>query len=136
MIMSLDQYKKNIKTVQHARAGFTMIELMIGLTIVGILAAGAFYGAMTVLEQTKRSTTQTTLQTITGSLMLYKTEKGQYPNTLQELSKFNNKPVPADGWDHKFVYKLTPEGKNPYELYSHGPQGKGGNKESRVYPRK
>lgn len=127
----IDMHRRAVKT---ARAGFTLIELMIAIVIIGIIAGGSIYFAMTVLENAKRSTTSTALQTIKLSIMNYKSEKGEYPKTVQELvnAGFLKKPAPKDGWDHNFVYRPTPDGKNPYELYSYGPQGKGGNKASRI----
>jgi len=69
-------------------------------------------------------------------LMSYKTEKGEYPQKLDDLVKagFLKKPLPKDGWEKPFFYRRTPDGEKPYELYSYGPQGKGGGKESRVSP--
>ncbi len=116
------------------RAGFTLIELMIGLLIVGLLSAGAFYFAMTYLESARRTATRNTLQNLKIQIMNYKAEKGDYPKSLQDMvaAGFLKKPLPKDGWDHNFVYRLTPDGKNPYELFSYGPQGKAGGKASRL----
>ena len=116
------------------REGFTLIELMIGIVIIGILVGGGMYTAMTVMENAKRSSTKTTLQTIKNSLMLYKQEKGEYPKSIQDLiaAGFMKKPIPEDGWGRRFVYRATPEGKNPYELFSYGPDGKAGGKASRI----
>ncbi len=124
-------YKWKIRTV---RSGFTLIELMIGLLIVGLLTGGAFYFAMTYLESAKRTATRNTLQNFKIQIMNYKAEKGDYPKSLQDMvaAGFLKKPLPKDGWDRNFVYRPTPDGKNPYELFSYGPQGKGGGKASRI----
>lgn len=116
------------------RAGFTLIELMIGLLIVGLLSAGAFYFAMTYLENAKRTATRNTVQNLKIQIMNYKAEKGDYPKSLQDMvaAGFLKKPLPKDGWDRNFVYRLTPDGKNPYELFSYGPEGKAGGKASRI----
>lgn len=119
------------------KPGFTLIELMIALVIIGLIAGGAFYFAMTYLETAKRSATKTSLRNLKVTLLNYRSEKGEYPKTLQELVQagFLKKAVPKDAWEHSFVYRLMPEGegKEPYELYSYGPQGKGGGKASRLY---
>lgn len=123
------------RIAKSARAGFTLIELMIAIVIIGIIAGGSIYFAMTVLENAKRSATTTALQTIKLSIMNYRSEKGEYPRTIQDLvnAGFLKKPAPKDGWDRNFVYRPTPDNESkPYELYSYGPQGKGGNKASRI----
>lgn len=116
------------------RSGFTLIELMIGIVIIGILVGGVMYTAMTVMGNAKRSATKTAMQTIKSSLMQYKQEKGEYPKNLNELvaAGLLPKPLPKDGWDRAFVYRVTSEGKNPYELFSYGPDGKSGTKASRL----
>ena len=65
---------------------------------------------------------------------MYKSEKGSYPESLSQLRKsgFMKKDVPKDGWDRSFVYRRTPDAKNPYELFSYGPEGKGSPKEGRI----
>ncbi len=116
------------------RPGFTLIELMIAIVIIGILAGGSIYVAMTVMENARKTATKTTLQTISMQLLNYKSEKGDYPQSLQELVKagFLKRPQLRDGFDKPIVYHLTPDGDKPYELYSYGPQGKGGGKASRM----
>ncbi len=122
------------RITKSLRKGFTLIELMIAMVIIGLMAGGAIYFAMNFLETAKRKATQTALMNLKVTILNYKSEKGEYPKTLQELVKagFLQKAVPKDSWDKAYVYRLTPDGKNPYELYSYGPKGKGGGKESRI----
>ncbi len=124
------------RTVSSFKKGFTLIELMIALVIIGLIAGGSIYFAMGFLESAKRTSTKTKLQNFQVVLMNYKTEKGEYPQKLDDLVKagFLKKPLPIDGWDKPFVYRRTPDGEKPYELYSYGPKGKGGGKASRIYP--
>ncbi len=116
------------------REGFTLIELMIAITIIGLLAGGSIYFAMTFLENARRTATKTSLQNLKVQMMNYKAEKGEYPKSLQDMlaAGFLKKPIPKDGWDRNFVYRPTPDGKNPYELFSYGPQGKAGGKAGRI----
>ncbi len=122
--------------IRSLRNGFTLIELMIGLLIVGLLTGTAFYFAMNYLETARRTATGNSLQNLKIQIMNYKAEKGDYPKSLQDMKAMGfldaKKPLPKDGWDHNFIYRLTPDGKNPYELFSYGPQGKAGGKASRI----
>ena len=119
------------RTVHMARGGYSLIEILISIVIIGMLVGGAMYLATTVMENAKRTTTKTALQTIKYSLMGYKQEKGEYPENLQQAIEagFLKKPLPKDGWGKPFFYSKTEEG---IELYSHGPQGKAGGKVSRI----
>ncbi len=125
---------QDTKQRSRLKSGFTLIELMIGIVIIGIITGGVMYTAMTVMGNAKRSATKTTMQLIKNSLMSYHQEKGEYPKSLQELiaAGFMKKPLPKDGWERAFVYRVTAEGKNPYELFSYGPDGKSGGKASRL----
>lgn len=134
--MALGLRMEQNKAIRSARQGFALIEVMIAVMIIGLIAGGAIYFGMGYLESAKRSSTKTKLQNMQIVLMNYKTEKGEYPQSLQDLIKagFLKKPLPKDGWDRAFVYRRTPDGEKPYELYSYGPKGKGGGRDSRIYP--
>ena len=84
--------------VRFMHRGFTLIELMIGLLIVGLLTGGAFYFAMTYLENAKRTATRNSLQNLKIQIMNYKAEKGDYPKSLQDMvaAGFLKKPLPKD----------------------------------------
>lgn len=135
MIYNISEINQPRKVARAARKGFTFVELMIGIVVIGIVMGGAVYTGMTILTNIRRNSTTTTLQTLNMAIMNYKAEKGDYPRSLQELLKagFLKKSVPQDAWNHNFIFRVTPEGKKPYELYSYGPDGKGGTKESRIY---
>lgn len=120
------------RAVRMARGGYSLIEILIAIVIVGMLVGGAMYLATTVMENAKRSTTKTSLQTMKYALMQYKQEKGEYPKDMNELVEMGllKKPLPKDGWDQRIQYRRTEDG---MELYSFGPQGKKGGKKSRIY---
>lgn len=119
---------------RHLEPGFTLIEVLLAVTIGALIIGGSLYLATTVMENAKRNNTKTALQTIKSQIQMYKSERGQYPQNLPELKKagFFKKEVPKDGWDNPVVYRLTPDGKHPFDLYSYGPEGKGSSKASRI----
>ena len=132
--------------VGHTRSGFTLIELAIAMMILLILGAVAIPRFMAYLEKAKVSATKTNLQALKSAIDGFKIDTGKYPPKLRDLIE---KPkdetlarrwqkggylegtdeIPKDGWDEDFVYKITPQGKNPYDLYSYGPDGAGSPKD-------
>ncbi len=129
--MILKYNESEQRMVRMVRPGYSLIEILIAIFIVGLLVGGVMYLATTVMENAKRSSTKTTLQTIKFAVKNYQQEKGEYPKSLQEViaADFLKKPLPKDGWDQPYRYEVTEDG---FELYSYGPQGKKGGKASRI----
>ena len=69
-------------------AGFSMLELIIYISIVGIILAVAVpkYNNAIVMANTARI--QADLQTLDGAVMMYYTETGQYPGTIGDLDDY------------------------------------------------
>lgn len=138
---------------KNNRAGFTMIELMLTIMILGGLMALLLPAINNALKKAKKGTAKTTMMTIKNGIMQYHTELGKYPTKLKDLvvrpktgdEKVTKKwdgpygfgegteEVTEDPWGEPFVYKVSqPGSKYPYELYSHGPNGKGSPKEEQI----
>jgi general secretion pathway protein G len=133
-------------------AGFTLMELLIVIMILGILMGVLIPAVNNALKKAKIGTTETLLLKLKNGITLFHGEFNKYPNALKDLverpkggdEKVTKKwrgpygldegeKVPEDSWGEKFYYKLTPPpAKRPYELYSHGPGGKGSPKEDRI----
>lgn len=126
-------YNSETKKKSRLRPGFTLIELMIAIVIIGLITGGSAYFIAGYIQQARRTSTNTTMDNLKVTVMQYKQEKGEYPQTLKDLVGARYlKSVPVDGWDRPFVYRPTPEGDNPYELFSYGPDGKKGGKAGRL----
>lgn len=130
----------------NARAGFTLVEILIAITIVGLMAA-VFYGPITnYRNQARVSATKQSLRTLQLAIENFSMATGSYPETLKDLvtkpsnpdiaanwdTKFIDK-IPQDAWGKPFVYKRTPDGDQEYELYSYGAAGKKGGKKDWIY---
>lgn len=123
------------KTHDYVRRGFSLIEVMIAITIGTLIIGAAMYSAIAYLDSAKRSSTRTNLQNVQQLIQIYHNETGEYPETLQDLKNAvlrKNQDVPKDAWGRSFVYHLTPDAENPYELFSYGREGKGGDKKERI----
>lgn len=127
-------------------AGFTLIELMIVLFILGLLAALVAPRLMGRVGVAKQKTAQTQIQLLATALDLYHLDVGNYPTTEEGLKALKEKPaiavswggpyldktIPNDPWGRAYTYKCPGE-HGPYDLYSLGAAGApGGEGENRA----
>lgn len=120
-------YREQQKKVQD---GFTFMELVVAVMILGILASIVGFGYVRFVETARQNTTRTSLRTVKSSIDLFTMQYGKLPARLQDLVEKPKgdlpgwKPyfdkLPKDGWNTDFYYKVTPGKKHPYELYSYG----------------
>lgn len=140
------QMKSNIQTKKSytmpaKQAGFTLIEVMVVIVILGILAGVVVPQVLGQGDKARVGTTETVLSNVSNALDLYKLDNHKYPTSAQGLQALVNQPegaknwpeggylkggIPKDGWDNEIQY-LSPgtEGR-AYDLYSFGADGKPG----------
>lgn len=123
-------------------SGFTLIEVMVVIVILGVLAALIVPNVMGRSEKAKIDTTQITLKGVAGALDQYKLDNGHFP-TMQEggLDALINQPAtaknwmpggyvkggyPKDSWKNDIQYVVPGKDGHPFDLYSFGADGKEG----------
>ena len=121
--------------------GFTLIELMVVIVILGILAMWVAPKIMSRPEEAKQVKARLDIQNLETALKLYKLDNGVYPTTDQGLQALVEKPetgiipkkwkdggylekgrVPKDPWGNEFVY-LSPGLKGDFDIISYGADG-------------
>lgn len=121
-------------------AGFTLIEVMVVVVILGILAAIIVPKIMSRPEQARMVKAKQDIMSIQSALDLYKLDNGIYPSTDQGLdalvSKPTNSPVPRNWKSDGYLQRLPedPWGENyqytndneKLKIFSYGPKGKDG----------
>lgn len=107
--------------------GFSLLELMLVLAIIGVLMAVVSINVLSSGTKAKVKATQASMSTIQTALTSYNLEYSAFPPTLESLKAVKlidqNKPF-EDGWQRPLVY--DPRGRNadqPYVLASPGPNG-------------
>jgi general secretion pathway protein G len=125
-------------TRSSMRAGFSLVEIMIVLTIIGLIFGFLVTNLPKRLEKGKKDTTISTLRVLEQNIEEFYSDTGHYPERLEDLIKkpsnpeiaekwegngpyLKTKSVPKDGWGNAIQYKLSAEGaEQPYELFSKG----------------
>lgn len=120
---------------QSAQAGFTLIEIMLVVVIIGILAGIATVKFGGRIGQSQESAAAASIEAISLALDLYEIDNFVYPANLQALvsdpggapnwrGPYLKKGVPKDPWGNEYVYRL-PGSKNPngYDILSLGLDG-------------
>ncbi|HNW15706.1 MAG TPA: type II secretion system major pseudopilin GspG [bacterium] len=133
-------FKKFFKALLEERAGvavkgFSLLEIMVVITIMTMIMGAVGVGVMSYLDKSKIKQARIDIATISNALDLYKTEFGKYPDSEDGLSRLveekilKEKKAPRDPWGNDFIY-IYPGSNNEdgFDLYSFGPDGKeGGN---------
>ena len=138
-----------IQRIRGNHRGFTLIELMVVVIILGILALYVGPKIMGEPEKAKRVKAKMDIATLETALKMYKLDNGVYPSTEQGLLSLVEMPetgvvpknwrkggyiernrVPKDPWGNEFVY-ISPGVHGDFDLISYGLDGvPGGEDES------
>ena len=104
--------------------GMTLIEIMVVITILGLIAAAVGVAVIPQLNQAKRDRAALDIKNIQNALKLYYTKKGNYPDTGTGLKGLVDmqalEQVPRDPWNNEYVYMN--EGGKPV-IISYGADG-------------
>lgn len=130
-------------TKQRKNKGFTLIEVMVVVVILGILAAIIVPKIMSRPEQARIVKVKQDILAIQSALDLYKLDNGMYPTTDQGLQALVTQPttppvpsswksdgylqeLPVDPWGQNYQYMNEDE---KLKIFSYGPKGKDGGSE-------
>ncbi len=108
--------------------GFTLVEVMIVVVIIGLLAGIATYAYTGYLDRAKRVKARADLSTLAGAVDSFYAVNGRYPENsegLRVLVPGFVKALPKDPWGHDYVY-LQPGKAGPFDLVSYGADGREG----------
>ena len=111
--------------------GMTLIEIMVVITILGLIAAAVAVNVVGQFTDAKIKQARTDLHTIENCLDLYKIDKGRYPTTEEGLQAVVQagkcKAQIKDPWKHDYVY-LYPGQVHPdlFDIKSYGADGQPG----------
>ena len=128
------------RTHRRLAAGFTLIELMVVLVIIGVLAALIVPNVLDRADDARVTAARTDIANISQALKLYRLDNQRYPTAEQGLQALIAKPttapvpgnwrpylekLPNDPWGHPYQY-LNPGIKGEVDVMSFGADGQSG----------
>ena len=130
------------KTNKRARTGFTMVELMAVLIIIGLLATLVVTKVASKIDQARVITTKANLKIFHSAVNQFKMDTGRFPTEEEGLMALIEQPgdvvsyepggyletteIPKDGWKNDFIYERFPESGKAFVIKSLGADGEEG----------
>jgi general secretion pathway protein G len=114
--------------------GFTLLEIMVVLVIIGVLAAVVAPRFLERADDAKVEACQIQMKNIGQALKLYRLQQGKYPNSSQGLQVLASAgksgkryldSIPKDPWGNSYLY-LSPGVHGDYDILSYGADGQAG----------
>lgn len=119
--MSLSNAARN----QNRDSGFTLLELLVVLVILGLLAGYVAPKYFAQVGKSEVKTAQAQIVALEKALDQYRIDTRHYPSTEQGLAALNTKPANEPNWDGPYLRKALPNDPwgNPYQYKMPGEHG-------------
>ncbi len=115
-----------------SESGFTLIEILIVVMIIGLIASLIAPNLLGKFEKSQVEVTKAQVETLSSSVLSFILDTGRCPKELGELIKSDHKKwrgpylqkqnIPEDPWGREYQYKCPGE-HGRFDLYSLGPKG-------------
>ena len=122
--------------------GFTMVELMAMLIIIGLLATLVVTKVASQIDKARVTTTKANLKILHSAVNQFRMDAGRFPTEEEGLMALIEQPsdvmgyepggyletteIPTDGWGQEFIYELFPESGKSFVIKSMGADGEEG----------
>ncbi len=133
----------SMKKSAHMQHGFTLVEMLVVLVIIGMLAGLVGPKLFGRVDSSKVKTAEVQIKMFKGSLETFRLDVGRFPTQAEGLLVLNQAPteekarahwhgpyldqdVPLDPWGNPYLYSLPGANGQPFALYSVGADGKRG----------
>lgn len=128
------------RMASSASPGFTLIEMLVVLTIIGLIVGLVGPRVLNYLSESRAKAAKLQIESLGSALDLFYIDAGRYPTTSENLDALVKRPsgvevwngpyvkggrVPLDPWGHAYHYR-SPVEKAPYEIVSYGADGREG----------
>lgn len=122
------------------QTGFTLLELLVVMVIIGLLASYVAPRFFDQLGKSEVKATRAQLDAFDKALAAYRLDTGHYPSTEQSLTSLVERPtdepkwsgpylskaVPLDPWGRAYIYRQPGDRRHDYDVVSYGKDGQRG----------
>ena len=132
--------RKRAHRPEASEAGFTLVEMLVVITIIGLIMGLIGPRVLNYLSESKVKAARIQLQSFGSALDLFFLDAGRYPSSSEGLAALMQRTsgvgawngpylkgntLPNDPWNHPYVYR-SPGEHGPYEIISYGADGQEG----------
>jgi len=126
----------------NKRRGFTIIEVMAVIVILGILAGVVAVSVVGRIDKARATASRTNCKLLHNAVIQFKLDTGRYPTEEAGLMELIQEPtdvtgwnkegyldtteIPKDAWGNEFIYQLAPESGKAFVIMSYGADGEEG----------
>jgi general secretion pathway protein G len=137
---SFTRSKQGRRRQNSGEAGFTLVEMLVVITIIGLIMGLIGPRVLNYLSESKVKAARIQLQSFSSALDLFYLDAGRFPSTAEGLTALVQRApgvaawngpylkggsVPNDPWNHPYVYR-SPGERGPYDIVSYGSDGQEG----------
>jgi general secretion pathway protein G len=134
MVCKIVSASKAQKLARHAERGFTLVEILVVITIIALIMALVGPRVLNYLTESKVKAAKIQIESLSSALDLYFLDVGQYPSSAEGLNALVQRPgnalawngpylkgttVPNDPWGKPYVYRV-PGQYGVYDIISYG----------------
>jgi general secretion pathway protein G len=129
------------RVFRAASGGYTLIEMLVVLTIIGLIMGLIGPRVLSYLSDARVKTARLQIESLSSALDLFYLDAGRYPTSSEGLDALTERPsdvtvwngpyvkggkVPLDPWGHPYQYHSPVDHNPPYEIISFGSDGREG----------
>jgi general secretion pathway protein G len=140
MRMLANRRKRNLAQTLRGERGFTLVELLVVITIIALIMGIVGPRVLNYLTESKAKAAKIQIESFASALDLYFLDTGRYPSSSEGLSALVQRPgslpswngpylkggvVPNDPWGKPYIYR-SPGQHGTFDIISHGADGQEG----------
>jgi general secretion pathway protein G len=111
-------------------AGFTLVELMVVIVIIGLLATVVMINVLPATDRAATTKAKADIATLEQGVEMYRLNNLRYPNGQEGLQSIVSgghvRRLPNDPWGNAYRYVMPGRAGQPFEIYSLGADGREG----------